>query len=711
MAAVQATTDHFRIVDGNSDDCFSSFIVLVLILSAIYLTLTNAFSCNDNDSYYNYWMEYFTGKSGKTYRRREHFTGIEDDERCDPNTDYSHSTNVHCRMKYLQKVHGVELFGGDNRIDFGTQEELVTHYLSGPFPAFSPKIKKIVVTDTQSFQQMLNLAHKNLTDAATLKNNVDFMNTYITRAIPSQNTTMFDTNLGSLITIMTIASILLKMYSSLCERHFNAYIAEIDAVNKGANVSMKTTVLYMICLYVIPITTYLNKCIHDLYTEFTMHTSTDKPKIVDISKVSDTVRKQLSTDTQKQLLQISDTKAHDKINAQTNEFMNNITSILGSSSLDNTGLLTLAFDSYITMMLQVLSDTYTYVIQLSHTASTATTNQNNVATLLSYDIINIASNACKYIQNMSVTLINQAEHIPISTTTNVVVPPPPMIPPPPVQPAQQPVPASIQVQQGLVGTPISTPTTLAPLQYTTPPAVMPTQSPVPTLTSAQFTDLISMPLTQFDSNGVKYAIMNVISQITTQAVLNQLASYGVQGTIGSVFAQIFTTKPELLNTMTIEQTRIALMNYFLTMTDTYWSNIIKPQASFQFLPNTTGTGNVEGFQQKFKVGQCMSECAQKGKEQARQAYCASRAPRRRPDSSSSGSNDGYYETFTSGTVTGTDVSINNKNRNNTAYVPALDFQYAQLQPMSNKASFDLRGTPDLQLSSAPVSSLPGRIVT
>ena len=44
----------------------------------------------------------------------------------------------------------------------------------------------------------------------------------------------------------------------------------------------------------------------------------------------------------------------------------------------------------------------------------------------------------------------------------------------------------------------------------------------------------------------------------------------------------------------------------------------------------------------------------------------------------------------------------------TAEVPSLRFSYPVLQPTQNMVSWDLRGTPDIELSNPPVTGLPGK---
>ena len=116
---------------------------------------------------------------------------------------------------------------------------------------------------------------------------------------------------------------------------------------------------------------------------------------------------------------------------------------------------------------------------------------------------------------------------------------------------------------------------------------------MPLTSSLQVTDqqmndfniLINMPLVRFDPTSAKYAVTNTVGKIMTRQMLQSLARFGAQGTVGTVFAQVLISKPEFLNSMTIDQSRLALMNYFMSMPPTYWQNLVKPQAFFN--PNTT----------------------------------------------------------------------------------------------------------------------------
>ena len=414
----KATSDHFQIVNGSDDSmCLSSVVVFVLVLSVIYFTLANAFSYytgDEDDKYCSSWAEFFSINNKKKKRRHEGFSST-----CDPNKDYTHSSDAKCRLEYLRKKHGVELFG--DAFDFSLQEQLISYYLTQAFkPApMSQTVPKI--TDTQSFLQMMNLATQNLQDVNTLKQKVDMMNKYVTSSVPVTNTTVIDYNLATLTTIMTIASILLQMYTSIATIHFKAYMDEISVtLNRSKPPTIKTLVLYTICVYMIPFVLQLKQSISDLNNEFTIHISTDKSKPVNISNVTDTVRQQLAQNTQAQLQQISDTSAINAINAQTSEFMKNIASILSSNQLDEKGLIILTYDSYLTTLLQVVSSTYMYALQLAQTSSLTTKNGNNVATLLAYDIINIVFHACAYLQDMHTTLTKLAKDIPITNNNTIL---------------------------------------------------------------------------------------------------------------------------------------------------------------------------------------------------------------------------------------------------------------------------------------------------
>ena len=155
LNAPVATSDHFQIVNGNDDGmCLSSVVVFVLVLSAIYFTLTNVFSYsmdNDDDRYCSSWAEFFsTKKNNKKKKRHEGFSST-----CDPKKDYSHSSDAKCCLEYLRKVHSVELFG-DNAFDFSSQEQLISFYLTQAFKP-APILDTVPkITDTQSFMPMMN---------------------------------------------------------------------------------------------------------------------------------------------------------------------------------------------------------------------------------------------------------------------------------------------------------------------------------------------------------------------------------------------------------------------------------------------------------------------------------------------------------------------------------------------------------------------------
>ena len=465
--------------------------------------------------------------------------------------------------------------------------------------------------------------------------------------IVDTSTSQFDPYVATCSTQITMASILFEWYNNIVNEFFLP-VSESNNITSDVSLTM---------LYLMPLMLYLKTHITSLIESalIVLNRNNKVSKPFDVSSIASTIYNNVQT-------QIS--------NETSVLFSANMIPFLDQQPI-KTSTIPSAFLAYKNVIITTLTSFLRICQSKVRTIQSMTNNDRNIQNIINGDLIHVYYRAFLY----AIAVLKNVVSVnsPVSKT---ILP-------------------NIKQYEALTRRLIVNSQEIAIFDQVSNNPIKTTDKPIS----------IDTALNTFKSaESLRQALLTVAHSINS-SLLNTLAKYNAPGTIGTVFMQVLTSKSEILS-MPVQQAAFYISDYISTLPEEYLTNLI---------PTSTSTPKVEHFtcdsdhikSKRFSIGKCIHSCLNDKKRK----HTRTSVPR--------------YELFGDGYTAGTlqasanihDYNTHDEDGNTTSdnsshnpsYVPALDAPYPILQSQSGMAAYDIRGIPDIPVSTAPVSGLPGRV--
>ena len=318
------------------------------------------------------------------YGHHEYFTKMERDitppDGCAPNVDYTNDSNLLCRMWYLRHILGVEMFDDDNDSSQDTFIDSLFPLNKNLLPLYTKPFGKVPdVLDSATTTQ----------SAAYIVKSVQHLHKFMNHTfsqlkdIIDTSTTTFDPYIATCSTQITLASILFEMYRNIS----NLFFTCVSQNNNTTSTEISTetsTETSMTVLYLMPLMMYLKTHIGNLMESamIVLNKNNNNKNPINVSsinpKVYDTLLSQLKTETREILATEITTLVEDNNSCRSPK----------------------EYKQYRKVLAHALKNTMQLCQQKIKTIKSLTTDQHSLQTIINADLIHIFYRAFRYYENV-----------------------------------------------------------------------------------------------------------------------------------------------------------------------------------------------------------------------------------------------------------------------------------------------------------------------